>query len=197
MIDKIKTFRQLLSRAKGGDDTALKQAVDLAVKEADRANKRMVRSERKGINNSAYREAQAFTRDITEKGNRFTKSKKRLKVDIELLEQQFYATERYLRRKGSTITGAKEIEKQVIEQFESIGMNFETAEDKKQFLNFLDSDMWNEFKKYDSGDTIEKVQEGLKQGKKISVLMNRFEQWKSGQIGNLYDVLEGWDKIET
>lgn len=172
-VDQIK---RKIRQAKRGDQKVLDELIRVNYLEADRANKRLKTQAKSTPNAYAFKQALHYLR--TQNQNSFSKASKKFKLNIDALETQLLALNLYNRSKSGTVKGAREIEFKNRETLEKMGIDFNKI-DPEVFEAFLNSDIFKEFKKFDSERAIIEGYDALLSGR------------------TLEDAIEAWDKYQT
>lgn len=172
-VDQIK---KKIRQAKRGDQKVLDELIRVNYLEADRANKRLKTQAKSTPNAYAFKQALHYLRTQNQKS--FSKASKKFKLNIDALETQLLALNLYNRSKSGTVKGAREIEFKNRETLEKMGIDFNKI-DPEVFEAFLNSDIFKEFKKFDSERAIIEGYDALLSGR------------------TLEDAIEAWDKYQT
>lgn len=177
-------IRRLITRAKKGDENALQQLLTYNSKVAKRANQRLARLERAGLDKYSYDRATAYTQQEYG-GNRFTTDRKRLK-NIEDLEAQLLEVETFLKSQTSTVSGHAKIRAQRLRQFRDIGFDI-PVEEEDAFLEFIIGETFQILKQYVPSDQIlEDFATAYGSGYSLKYINEQFTKVVDGEI--TYDV---------
>lgn len=167
------------------DDDALKELGRLNSKYGRAANQRMRELEKRGLETGAYIRA----RDALNKAKpRFSQAKK---GEAEELVKSLEETVKFLNYQTSSVTGEMERRENIIKGMERAG--YSIGDSKKDFLDFLDSDAWNEVRAmFGSKEAMRQVSDAIDAGKDIAELTEAFKAFQKGQSES-EDILQVWD----
>lgn len=170
-------LRNLEYRAGRGDAAAEAELRSLARSMAKRANQRMVELEKAGYETAALNRAQYWLNEIRGR-NRYRENVKTLDMDI--LMDELEKSSQFLRWQTSTVAGENRRRKKILAALEDKGIEIKN---EKIFLEFLDSDLWNEFKKYIGTDLQRIAGEVLETQEDLDNLKQMFKRYQEGRIG--------------
>lgn len=170
-------LRNLEYRAGRGDAAAEAELRSLARSMAKRANQRMVELEKAGYETAALNRAQYWLNEIRGR-NRYRENVKTLDMDI--LMDELEKSSQFLRWQTSTVAGENRRRKKILAALEDKGIEIKN---EKIFLEFLDSDIWNEFKKYIGTDLQRIAGEVLETQEDLDNLKQMFKRYQEGRIG--------------
>ena len=170
-------LRNLEYRAGRGDAAAEAELRSLARTMAKRANQRMVELEKAGYETAALNRAQYWLNEIRGR-NRYRENVKTLDMDI--LMDELEKSTQFLRWQTSTVAGEIRRRKKILSALKGKGIEIKN---EKIFLEFLDSDMWNEFKKYIGTDLQRIAGEVLETQEDLDNLKQMFNRYQEGRIG--------------
>lgn len=170
-------LRNLEYRAGRGDAAAEAELRSLARSMAKRANQRMVELEKAGYETAALNRSQYWLNEIRGR-NRYRENVKTLDMDI--LMDELEKSSQFLRWQTSTVAGENRRRKKILAALEDKGIEIKN---EKIFLEFLDSDMWNEFKKYIGTDLQRIAGEVLETQEDLDNLKQMFKRYQEGRIG--------------
>lgn len=178
-----------------------------------RSNERMRQLEKRGFDGTAaYKRAESFL-DKSEyaKNNRFSRSKK---IDEKALLDQVKQEANFLRWQTSTVAGelkrrekifdtltsqrinpvTGEIEEPVID----IPSNMSTNAFKKKFMEFLDSNAWDEIKKHMyQSNILNEAGEAISAGASVEELKEAVHAYMDGESEfDLIEIWDNWTKVE-
>lgn len=170
-------LRSLEYRAGRGDAAAEAELRDLARTMAKRANQRMVELEKAGYETAALNRAQYWLNEIRGR-NRYRENVKTL--DMDTLMDELEKSTQFLRWQTSTAAGENRRRKKILSALEDKGIEIKN---EKIFLEFLDSDIWNEFKKYIGTDLQRITGEVLETQEDLDNLKQMFKRYQEGRIG--------------
>lgn len=170
-------LRNLEYRAGRGDAAAEAELRSLARSMAKRANQRMVELEKAGYETAALNRAQYWLNEIRGR-KRYRENVKTLDMDI--LMDELEKSSQFLRWQTSTVAGENRRRKKILAALEDKGIEIKN---EKIFLEFLDSDMWNEFKKYIGTDLQRIAGEVLETQEDLDNLKQMFKRYQEGRIG--------------
>lgn len=170
-------LRNLEYRAGRGDAAAEAELRSLARTMAKRANQRMVELEKAGYETAALNRAQYWLNEIRGR-NRYRENVKTLDMDI--LMDELEKSTQFLRWQTSTVAGETRRRKKILSALKGKGIEIKN---EKIFLEFLDSDIWNEFKKYIGTDLQRIAGEVLETQEDLDNLKQMFNRYQEGRIG--------------
>lgn len=170
-------LRNLEYRFSRGDAAAEAELRSLARTMAKRANQRMVELEKAGYETAALNRAQYWLNEIRGR-NRYREHVKTLDMDI--LMDELEKSTQFLRWQTSTVGGENRRRKKILAALEDKGIEIKN---EKIFLEFLDSDIWNEFKKYIGTDLQRIAGEVLETQEDLDNLKQMFKRYQEGRIG--------------
>ena len=170
-------LRNLEYRAGRGDAAAEAELRSLARSMAKRANQRMVELEKAGYETAALNRAQYWLNEIRGR-NRYRENVKTLDMDI--LMDELEKSTQFLRWQTSTVGGENKRRKKILDALKDKGIE---VKNEKIFLEFLDSDIWNEFKKYIGTDLQRLAGEILETQEDLDNLKQMFKRYQEGRIG--------------
>lgn len=170
-------LRNLEYRAGRGDAAAEAELRSLARSMAKRANQRMVELEKAGYETAALNRAQYWLNEIRGR-NRYRENVKTLDMDI--LMDELEKSSQFLRWQTSTVAGENRRRKKILDALKDNGIE---VKNEKIFLEFLDSDIWNEFKKYIGTDLQRIAGEVLETQEDLDNLKQMFKRYQEGRIG--------------
>lgn len=170
-------LRNLEYRAGRGDAAAEAELRSLARSMAKRANQRMVELEKAGYETAALNRAQYWLNEIRGR-NRYRENVKTLDMDI--LMDELEKSSQFLRWQTSTVAGENRRRKKILDALKDKGIE---VKNEKIFLEFLDSDIWNEFKKYIGTDLQRIAGEVLETQEDLDNLKQMFKRYQEGRIG--------------
>lgn len=178
------------------DPQARAELEDISARLANRANSRMKELEKKGLKGtSAYNNAKYFLQNQDfGNGKTFSRSKK---LDDDELFLNAKNAANFLRSQTSTARGEMERRKSIIDSLADHGVidvpEDDVTEWKKQFLQFLDDDVWKDIKKnIYTPDILNQAGEALKSGASLSSLTQSFKDYQRGKTDT--DLFEIWDE---
>lgn len=181
------SVNQILNKvrqAKAGDTKALDELIRVNRLEADRANKRLKAQATSTPRAHAYQMARKFLSSNGMKS--YSKADKKFRQDIDKLKQQLLSLNAYNRAKTGYVQGAREVEFANEEILERMGINFSEV-DRELFADFLATDLFKEFKKFDSERAIMEGFEALKSGKTLADLERVWEKYQKKRESTIDD----------
>ena len=198
---KLPTIQEIDNLYKKGDVEALREMNE---KVAKRANQRMKEFEKRGLETAAYNRAQGFIQEYKELGNGKNFSRRK-SLDIDDLVMNIKEECKFLRSQTSTVSGEMKRREKIFNTLtkkdrngKSIIPSVSEVDDKdtykKKFLDFLDTDVWNEIKKSlyaDTNITMDEAGEAIANGASVDDLEKAFNDYLSGEET---DIFEMWDK---
>lgn len=170
-------LRNLEYRAGRGDAAAEAELRALARTMAKRANQRMVELEKAGYETAALNRAQYWINEIRGR-NRYREHVKTMPLDT--LMDELEKSTQFLRWQTSTVGGENKRRKKILDALKDKGIE---VKNEKIFLEFLDSDIWNEFKKYIGTDLQRIAGEVLETQEDLDNLKQMFKRYQEGRIG--------------
>lgn len=170
-------LRNLEYRAGRGDAAAEVELRALARTMAKRANQRMVELEKAGYETAALNRAQYWLNEIRGR-NRYREHVKTMPLDT--LMDELEKSTQFLRWQTSTVGGENKRRKKILDALKDKGIEVKNG---KIFLEFLDSDIWNEFKKYIGTDLQRIAGEVLETQEDLDNLKQMFKRYQEGRIG--------------
>lgn len=170
-------LRNLEYRAGRGDAAAEAELRALARTMAKRANQRMVELEKAGYETAALNRAQYWINEIRGR-NRYREHVKTMPLDT--LMDELEKSTQFLRWQTSTVGGENKRRKKILDALKDKGIE---VKNEKIFLEFLDSDIWNEFKKYIGTDLQRIAGEILETQEDLDNLKQMFKRYQEGRIG--------------
>lgn len=170
-------LRNLEYRAGRGDAAAEAELRALARTMAKRANQRMVELEKAGYETAALNRAQYWLNEIRGR-NRYREHVKTMPLDT--LMDELEKSTQFLRWQTSTVSGENKRRKKILDALKDKGIEVKNG---KIFLEFLDSDIWNEFKKYIGTDLQRIAGEVLETQEDLDNLKQMFKRYQEGRIG--------------
>lgn len=170
-------LRNLEYRAGRGDAAAEAELRALARTMAKRANQRMVELEKAGYETAALNRAQYWLNEIRGR-NRYREHVKTMPLDT--LMDELEKSTQFLRWQTSTVGGENKRRKKILDALKDKGIE---VKNEKIFLEFLDSDIWNEFKKYIGTDLQRIAGEFLETQEDLDNLKQMFKRYQEGRIG--------------
>lgn len=198
---KIPTIQEINNFYNRGDIEALK---DLNERLAKRANQRMKELEKRGLETAAYNRAQGYIQEYKELGNGRNFSRRK-SLDIDELLQNVKEESNFLRSQTSTVSGEAKRRDQIFNALTKKDKNGKSIipevspEDvdsyKKKFLDFLDTDVWNEIKKSlyaDTNITMDEAGEAIKAGASVQDLEKAFSDYLEGEETDLFTIWDDW-----
>ena len=197
MLD-INQITKLSKSAEKGDTNALNILLMENRKQALIANKRIKRLEASGLKSIPAERAQYFTQEMTD-SNYFLTSKKLFKSDVDLLRQQLLELHKYNTGKTSTVSGMKRWQKQIITQFEDQGIILETKRKQQIFMEFLQSNMFINVKKFDSDRFFEAVKDAINNGASMDDFRKAWDKYQNNtasELDTFEDYIEGFTKVD-
>lgn len=167
------------------DDKALQELGALNERLARAANQRIRELEKKGETGDAY---QWLIRQTGK--NRLSQAKT---GGAEYLLRQATAAKNFLKRKESTISGIRAVQKQTAATIaKRYGLNGLKGHSLKRFNDFLKTDAFSELKKFLGSDIIRDLMEGAQENS-LDDLLGAYEQYLSGKTDDdLLTIYEDW-----
>lgn len=197
---KIPTIQEINSLYQKGDIEALRDLNEILAK---RANQRIKEFEKRDMETAAYQRAKGYIQEYKELGNGETFSRRK-KLDIDELYQNVKEESKFLRSQTSTVSGEMKRREKIFNTLTKKDKNGKSIipmpEDmdrdqyKKKFLDFLDTDVWNEIKKSlyaDTNITMDEAGEAIAQGASVDDLVSAYNDYLSGETET--DIFTIWD----
>lgn len=198
MLD-INAINRLAKSAEKGDKNALNTLLMENRKQAQIANKRIRRIEASGLKSIPTDRAQYFTQEMTDT-NYFLTSKKLFRKDVDLLRQQLLELHKFTTAQTSTVTGIRKWQKQVLKQFSDQGIELDTKHKQQLFLEFLQSGMFTNVKKFDSDRFFESIKDAINNGASMQDFKNAWGKYldnSASELDAFEDYIEGFTKINN
>lgn len=196
---------RLAQAAAAGDRSAIEELGNINNRLAKRANERMRDIERKGLEGTAaYNRAKYFIQEQDfGTGEYFSQSKK---LDPDDLILNIQNASQYLRSQTSTAAGEIQRRKDIIDKLADRG-HIELPDDsddiegfKKKFLEFLDSNAWDDIKKhmYAAGSgMLGDAAEAIQNGANVNDLLRAFKDYQKGSDTDLFEIWDNWQSGDT
>lgn len=198
---KIPTIQEINSLYQKGDIEALRNLNEILAK---RANQRIKEFEKRDMETAAYQRAKGYIQEYKELGNGETFSRRK-KLDIDELYQNVKEESKFLRSQTSTVSGEMKRREKIFNTLTKKDKNgksiipmpedMDTDQYKKKFLDFLDTDVWNEIKKSlyaDTNITMDEAGEAIAQGASVDDLVSAYNDYLSGETET--DIFTIWDE---
>lgn len=152
-------------------------AASVLRKLAKRANQRLVRLERAGQTQYAYRIANKYLQDIGR--NRFAETEKRIKnLSRAQITGEINAAIEFLNAKTSTLSGIKAVQKSAVDRLRAMGYNADNGD----FFDFLKSDEYKAaVKKLPSTQIFEQLDEALYNGVSLDTIISDYRKYLEGK----------------
>lgn len=197
---KIPTIQEINSLYQKGDIEALRDLNEILAK---RANQRIREFEKRNMETAAYQRAKGYIQEYKELGNGETFSRRK-KLDIDELYQNVKEESKFLRSQTSTVSGEMKRREKIFNTLTKKDKNgrsiipmpedMDKDQYKKKFLDFLDTDVWNEIKKSlyaDTNITMDEAGEAIAQGASVDDLVSAYNDYLSGETET--DIFTIWD----
>lgn len=196
---------RLAAAAASGDQSAIDELGNLNNRLAKRANERMRDIERKGLSGTAaYNRAKYYIQEQEFGTGEYFSQSKKLDVDDLVLNIQNAST--YLRSQTSTAAGEMSRRADIIDKLSDRG-HIELSDDpekidefKKKFLDFLDSNAWDDIKKhmYAAGSGMLKdASEAIQNGANVNDLLRAFKDYQKGSDTDLFEIWDNWQSGDS
>lgn len=180
---------KMYRRAAKGDQTALSELLRINRQLSRRANNRMSDLRKAGFETAALRRAEYYLQESGVKGKGFRTGKK---LDLDTVTENLEQVSQFLNFQTSTISGERKRRADILNGLRDYGINID-KKDEQQFLDFLESDAWSEFKYISSGKILEEAAEKISAGASMQDLKDAYERYQSGEL----DIFEAWDAWEA
>lgn len=191
-------INDLADKAAKGDKNALDELGDLNNRISKRANQRMRDIEKKGLEGTAaYNRAKYFIQNQDfGTGQYFSQSRK---LDADDAALNLINATQYLRSQTSTSAGEMRRRADIVNRLEEGGW-IEVPDDdpatfKRNFLEFLDSNAWDDIKKHmyaTNSGLLQDAGEAIQNGAKIGDLMRAFKDYQKGADTDLFEIWDNW-----
>lgn len=186
---------EVATRAAGGDNSALAELGRLNSKYGRAANQRARELEKREMQTGAYvraAEKMGISKKQLKEGARprFSQAKT---GDSENLLRSLEETVKFLNYQTATVSGEMLRREHIIEGLEKMGYN--VGNDRKKFLDFLDSNAWEEFKDvFGSKDAMQKISDQMAKGADIGKLMEAYNNFvaREDESEDVLSVFDGW-----
>lgn len=199
---KIPTIEEINSLYNKGDIEALRAINE---KLAKRANQRMAEFEKRGMETAAYTRAKGFIQEYKELGNGKNFSRRK-SLDIDDLMTNIKEESKFLRSQTSTVSGEMKRRERIFNTLTkkdkngksiipSVSETYDQDSYKKKFLDFLDTDVWNEIKKSlyaDTNITMDEAGEAIANGASVQDLEKAFNDYLSGEETDIFEMWDNW-----
>lgn len=188
--------RRLVRSALAGNAKAEQKLRKNLTRLAKQANKKMKALEVEGLTASpAYKLAQDDLKYLRKqrKGRtkvRFPESNRSLGI-VEVANL-LWSVEQYLGRKTSTVKGYRENRANRLGFLKDIGIDIAGRE--QQFDDFMRTNWFNEFVKFDSGEAFQTIENMLDQGVEPERVNELFEEYEKGNMDFL-QVTYNWEEV--
>lgn len=179
-------IENLATKAATGDASALSELGRLNSKYGRAANQRMRELEKREMKTGAYRRAV----DETGGKGRFSQAKT---GDPETLLRSLEKIVKFMNYQTGTVSGEMKRRENILKGLER--ENYNVGTDRKAFLDFLDSDAWNEFKSmFGSKDAMKQISDAMERGANITDLLDAYNDFtnKESEAEDLLQVWDGW-----
>lgn len=191
-------INDLADKAAKGDSAALAELGELNNRISKRANQRMRDIEAKGLEGTAaYNRAKYFIQNQDfGTGQYFSQSRK---LDADDAALNLINATQYLRSQTSTAAGEMRRRADIVDRLEEGGW-IEVPDDdpatfKRNFLEFLDSNAWDDIKKHmyaTNSGLLQDAGEAIQNGAKIGDLMRAFKDYQKGSDTDLFEIWDNW-----
>lgn len=196
---------ELYERAQRGDQRATEELKKLNVRLAKRANERMREIERQGLDGTAaYNRAKYFIENQDFGNGEYFSQSKLLEADDLLLNIE--NASQYLRSKTSTAAGELKRRENIIDKLADRGY-IELPDDpadianfKRKFVEFLDSNAWDDVKKhmYATGSgLLKEAAEAIQNGANVNDLLRSFKDYQHGSETDLFEIWDNWQSGDS
>lgn len=198
---RVPTIEEIENLQKSGNIDALYKLNETLAK---RANSRLKYLEYRNLETAAYTRAKGYIQEFKERGGGEYFTRKKLS-DIDDLVENIKEEAKFLRSQTSTVTGEMRRREKIFNTLTKKDENGKSiipvpaTEDrdsyKKKFLDFLDSDVWDEIKKSlysDTNVTMDEAGEAIAAGATLDDLVSAYNDYLSKAPGET-DIFEVWD----
>lgn len=188
-------IRAKIRKAKNGNQKELDLLIKVNIKEADRANKRLKTQARKTPDAYAFQQVKTYLKQTGK--NSFSKSKKYLSQHLDELQQQLLMLNFYNRAKTGYVKGAIEVEDANYKRLrEMYGAKLDQI-DKDLLKQFFSSDIFKEYKKFDSESAIYEGLNALLRGRTKEDLQEAWNEYITNKESTLDEVWEEWTRQDV
>lgn len=144
---------------------------------AKRANQRLVRLERAGQTQYAYRLAETYLKDFGRK--RFAETASRIKkLTKAQITGEINAAIEFLTAKTSTLSGTKAVQKSAVDRLRAMGYNVDNGD----FFAFLKSDEYKAaLRKITSDEIMRQLDEALYNGVSLDTIIADYRDYLAGE----------------
>lgn len=144
---------------------------------AKRANQRLVRLERAGQTQYAYRMAETYLKDFERK--RFAETASRIKkLTRAQITGEINAAIEFLTAKTSTLSGTKAVQKDSVDRLRAMGYNVDNGD----FFDFLKSDEYKAaLRKITSDEIMRQLDEALYNGVSLDTIIADYRDYLAGE----------------
>ena len=199
-IPTTQQINALADKAASGDESALAELGELNNRISKRANQRMRDIEAKGLEGTAaYNRAQYFIQDQdfgTKNRKYFTQSRN---LEVEDAALNIINASQFLRSQTSTAAGEMRRRADIIDRLEEGGYidvpDDDPTEFKRNFLEFLDTNAWDDIKKHmyaTNSGMLKEAGEAIQNGAKLSDLMRAHKDYQRGADTDLHEIWDNW-----
>lgn len=183
-------IRAKIRKAKNGNQKELDLLIKVNIKEADRANKRLKTQARKSPDAYAFQQVKTYLKQTGK--NSFSKSKKYFSQHLDELQKQLLMLNFYNRAKTGYVKGAIEVEDANYQRLrEMYGKDLDLI-DKDLLKQFFRSDLFKEYKKFDSESAIYEGLDALLRGRTKEDLQEAWSDYMNHKEITLDEVWEAW-----
>lgn len=183
-------IRTKIRKAKNGNQKELDLLIKVNIKEADRANKRLKTQARKTPDAYAFQQVKTYLKQTGK--NSFSKSKKYFASHLDELQQQLLMLNFYNQAKTGYVKGAIEVEDQNYQRLrEMYGAKLDQI-DKDLIKQFFRSDLFKEYKKFDSESAIYEGLDAILRGRTQEDLQEAWNDYMNHKELTLDEVWESW-----
>ena len=197
-IPTTQQINALADKAANGDESALAELGELNNRISKRANQRMRDIEAKGLEGTAaYNRAKYFIQNQDfGTGEYFSQSRK---LDADDAALNLINAAQYLRSQTSTAAGEMRRRSDIVDRLEEGGWIEVPDEDpatfKRNFLEFLDTNAWDDIKKHmyaTNAGMLQEAGEAIQNGAKLGDLTRAFKDYQKGADTDLFEIWDNW-----
>lgn len=160
-----------------------------SLKELQRINKRQIDMTRKRIQN--LNKAGLKTPALSVLRAKLPKLSKSNKLTPSELKEQILVTGKFLDSKTGSVRGYKKYEKEELSRLKERGIILTKEEFRGPWKEFLNSDLFKEYKLFDSERAIEEVEKAIRE--KINP-KKAIEAWKNYETKS-WDIMDAWESM--
>lgn len=184
----------LIDAANNDDVSAMSRLRELSSTYSQRANARMRELERRGLESTPLQRAQHYLESQRDR-TRFGAGKG---ADMDTVIENVQQARRFLSAQTSTVGGFHQHQERTLQGLERAGVidEFTSAGTRREYLRFLESDVWKDNKKYIGSGALTTAQQAIEDGAKVSDLVDAFRAYSDGTKPSAQLIFDEWTMIE-